>query len=191
MIRFKIFGIKISVSFLYICLIAVFLLYDTTKIVIWGIFSSFFHEFFHILSIYFFSAKPDCIIFELSGIKLIKKQNLPLMQDIIVLISGCIGNLILFVICFKLNLKTPAAVNLCLLIFNLLPNINLDGGQILFKILEIFFNFQICLKIYNIISWSVAIFLSLIGVFIIIRFKNPTLFFTGIMLIFSSLYTKF
>ena len=191
MIKFKIFGIKISISFLYICLISIFLLYDTTQIVIWGLFSSFFHEIFHILSIYFFSSKPDCIIFELSGIKLIKKQNLSLIQDIIVLISGCIGNLILFYICFKLNIKTGAAVNLCLLIFNLLPNINLDGGQILFRILENFFNFQICLKIYIIISLCVAIFLSLIGIIIIIYFKNPTLLFTGIMLLFSSHYIKF
>ena len=101
------------------------------------------------------------------------------------------GNLILFYICFKLNIKTGAAVNLCLLIFNLLPNINLDGGQILFRILENFFNFQICLKIYIIISLCVAIFLSLVGIIMIMYFKNPTLLFTGIMLLFSSLYIKF
>ena len=139
MIKFKIFGVNFSISFLYICLISTFLLYDKSGIVMWGIFSSFFHESFHVIFLYIFSAKPKSICFELSGIKLIKSSELNFLQDIIVLISGCLGNLILFFICCRFNIQIGAVVNLCLFVFNLLPSITLDGGQILFRIFEKFF----------------------------------------------------
>ncbi len=186
MIRFRIFGVNFSVSFLYICLISIFLLYDTSGIVMWGIFSSLFHESFHIILLCIFSSKPKRICFELSGIKLIKSNELNFLQDIIVLISGCFGNLILFFICCKFNMRIGAVVNLCLFMFNLLPSITLDGGQILFRVFERFFDFNICLKICFVISTCIAVFLMIVGIIVIIYFKNPTLFFTGVMVMFSS-----
>lgn len=191
MIRFKIFGVNFSISFLYICLVSIFLIYDNSGIVMWSIFSSLFHESFHIIFLYIFSARPKCVCFELSGIKLTKSRELNFLQDIIVLISGCFGNLILFFICCKLNIRIGAVVNLCLFAFNLLPSITLDGGQILFRIFENFFDFSICLKICFIVSTCMAIFLMVIGTVLIIYFKNPTLFFTGIMIMFSSCCGKF
>ena len=191
MIRFRILGINFSVSFLYICLISVFLIYDNSGIVMWSIFSSFFHESFHIIFLYVFSAKPKCVCFELSGIKLIKAKELNFLQDIIVLISGCFGNLILFFVCCNFNLRVGAVVNLCLFAFNLLPSITLDGGQILFRIFENFFDFNICLKICFIISTAISIILMIFGIIVIVYFKNPTLFLTGIMVMFSSCCGKF
>lgn len=191
MIKFRILGVNFSVSFLYICLISVFLIYDNSGIVIWSIFSSLFHESFHIIFLYIFSAKPKCICFELSGIKLIKSKELNFLQDIIVLISGCFGNMVLFFICCKFNMQVGAVVNLCLFVFNLLPSITLDGGQILFRIFEHFFNFHVCVKICFIISTCISIFLMIVGIIIIIYFQNPTIFLTGIMVMFSSYCGKF
>lgn len=191
MIKFRILGVIFSVSFLYICLVSVFLIYDNSGMVIWSIFSSFFHESFHIIFLYIFSAKPKCICFELSGIKLIKSKELNFFQDIIVLISGCFGNMILFFICCNLNMRIGAVVNLCLLVFNLLPSITLDGGQILFRIFEQFFDFHVCIKICFIISTCISIFLMIVGIIVIIYFQNPTIFLTGIMVMFSSCCGKF
>lgn len=191
MIRLKIFGIKIEISFLYLSLIAVLSIYDRTGIVIWGIFSSFFHEICHLITLYIFRIKPTHMIYGLSGIKIVKENICSPVKEIIVLISGCLGNLLLFLICIRFGLLTGATINLCLFVFNLLPSMVLDGGQILYTIFECFFGCYKSFVICKVISIVVSFILLITGVVMLLYFKNPTMMFTGAMLMCSSVYQKF
>ncbi len=46
---FSIFGIKIEISFLFICLISSFIIIESSNVLVWGLSSALLHELGHIL----------------------------------------------------------------------------------------------------------------------------------------------
>ena len=76
MIRFKIFGVKIEISFLLICLLNLILVSYGGRVLFFCVFSALFHEFCHVACLLFFGVKPLSLKFQINGIVLKDNANI-------------------------------------------------------------------------------------------------------------------
>lgn len=112
--------------------------------------------------------------------KKILKANLLVIKKIVVAIAGPMTNLILIIILMKINnteilnisIEDMIYSNILIFIFNMLPIYPLDGGRALKNILHVFYGKLESMKITYKLSNITAFVLSLIGIYIIVRFQN-------------------
>ena len=136
MINFKFLGVKFQISFLALWFLVWFLVHDFDNIFLIFIISSILHELFHIFSILFFSAKVERISLKLFGISIKKNKELPFFKEIIIILSGCFCNILIFIIFIMTKFKKIAIINLIIFIYNVIFYDNLDGGQAIRLILN-------------------------------------------------------
>lgn len=172
MLKFEIFGVKFKISFLFVCFIAWMLLNNQYNITQIYISSALLHECLHILTLTAFSSSLKEIKLELCGVTIKTYKKLPNLEELIVLASGCFGNFALFLLFTTLKLKTAAAVNLIIFVFNILPHEKLDGGQILSKILSLFVSSYVSFKIIRVTTTLTTIAIVSTAIFATIYFKN-------------------
>lgn len=174
MIRFKIFGVNFSISFLFLCLVSWFLVFDINNIALICLVSSLAHEISHILFLNLFSVKIEGVSFKVFGLSIKKNKQLTFSKELLVLISGCFLNLIFVLVFLKLNNMYVVFINLIILIFNLMPISVFDGGQILKLLLERLIgcekSFKICLNISIVFSCFLLAFVFFV-VFYVKDFK--------------------
>ncbi len=188
MIQFNIMGIIVQIKFLFIAIITIFLLTDTTGLGIICLLSCMLHELGHIISFYIVKLKPRLLCFDITGIKLEQpKQQLPFLTELIILSSGCLTN---FTIAIILNF-IGANINIILInivigTFNLLPIHTFDGGKILFATLSCFVSDKVAYKISIIIEKTTIILLISLCLFSIFAYElNLSLIIITILLIIS------
>lgn len=142
------------------------------------------HELSHILVSKLFKLSTYKINFLFLGLNAtIKNFNFVTpYKKILILLAGPFSNLFFALIFYFLNYKTIYISNLCLFIFNLLPIFPLDGGQILFTLLEK--NGYIPIKIIiTILSICLSMFIFIVGIIQIILFPyNFSLLLIGLYL---------
>lgn len=168
---FKISGTKIYVSYLFVSLLTLLLLYKDSYILALCLLYSLAHETGHIISMKLLGATLNEIKFMPFGIA-IKTSDLSALSKLkqtIVLLSGVLINTVLLPLNFE--------INLALITFNLLPVGNLDGG----RILKLFAND----KTHKIIS--IIILMPLMILFL--KYQSITLFLTGVYL-FLTVFLK-
>ncbi len=187
MIIFKVFGIEFKVSFLFLCLISWSLLYDKNKILLIYLCSYFFHEISHILLVYLFSGRVKTITFTSFGISIKKTTELSIVREILILSAGCLGNLLLILIFLCLDLQLIVLINLFIIIFNLIPLENFDGGQILKLLFDDFLKTRNLYKIFRIIL-ILAVTLLLIYFFIMTMYIQKTKFIFIVLLLSLSYF---
>ncbi len=185
MIKFKFFGIQIKIFFLFVCLLCFVLISYGEKILISCGVSAIFHEICHLMCLCFFKCRVVAIEFRLGGIVIVSDDlTTTTTQKIVVLFAGCLGNLFLFVICSFLQLNFLALTNLCFMIFNMLPNEKLDGGQIIEIIFQKIFGFVDGTQIFRVFSTVISVFLLALSLLFYLSFHNFTLLIFAIMLMF-------
>ena len=147
------------------------------------------HEIGHLIMALIFKWKLDKIsIYPYGGlVKFNEKINRPLREELLILISGPLVQVILFMIItiiFRFNLISFRNYNLfktyhyTLLLFNLLPIYPLDGG----RILNILANYLLPYKKGNKL---VGLFSILVIFLVVISIKNINLVFMSILLLFE------
>ena len=186
MIKFKFCGIFFRISFLIIWFLVLILLNYGKYVFLSCIFAVSFHEFFHLLLIFCFHAKPRKIEFNVGGLTIVSGVELPFWPNIAVLSAGVLGNFLLFLIFIFFNFRFFAFVNLGLAILNILPYEKLDGGQLLELVLQKKFDLAISYRIIRISSFCVLIILSILGLILCVSFQNFTMLVVVFMLYFSS-----
>lgn len=130
--NFKAFGINFKISFVFTVFLAVFIATDKTGNIIPFLLATFFHELGHLICMHLLKAIPSEIILELGTIRIVEENITTKNETLLILLSGPLINLILFLIFINFNsLKLFAIINLSLFLFNLLPIEGLDGGSIL------------------------------------------------------------
>lgn len=153
MFEFTLFNIKIQIKFLFIAIITIFLLTDTSNMAIICLVSCILHEMGHIISFFIFKIKPNLLVFDITGIKLEQPNSqLDFLTEFFILISGSLTN---FIIAFIFNLINPTTtfyfsiiyINITIGCFNLLPIASFDGGKIVFAILSHFLSDNLSYKI--------------------------------------------
>lgn len=159
---FKLFNTKIYVSYLFISLLTLILLCKESEILSLCLLFSLAHEMGHIIMMKLLGATLSEIKFMPFGIA-IKTSDLSALSKLkqtIILLSGVLINALLLPLNFE--------INLALIMFNLLPVGNLDGG----RILKLLTQSRI---IHLIISFVILFFLFLLS----IKHRNETLLLTS------------
>lgn len=187
------FKTNISVRFSFLAVVALLTLSETSVSVFISLMSCFIHETGHLLSMFLFGVKVKRIVLYGAGIKIVRGYSLKeKRKELIILISGCLMNVIMFFLFFFLkgeSFKTFAIINLLTAIFNILPIKSLDGGAILLLLTEEkphLFTFV------NIITTIIVPLSAVISVLIFSRFRiNPSLIISGIYFFVFSVIESF
>ena len=150
---------------------------DTSGMIVFGIVSALFHELGHVAAAYFCGVKIDKINFGFANVD-IMARNQNQENNLTVLVSGSAVNFVIALIfnviyLYSRNriLNVIAYQNLCIGIFNLLPIEVLDGGQILFLILNKKLDISLSEKILNIVSIIFLVPVCTLSFFILINSK--------------------
>jgi stage IV sporulation protein FB len=144
LIRFRIFGCIVELSFLFVAATACTVLLDRTGCILSTLFASVLHECGHLTAMFCFGGAPEKITFGVFNIDIVDQNRTRrgYRQDFIILLAGPAVNLILFVLLYAMSCLIPgvnvvfaASTHLLIGLFNLLPVESLDGGQILYALL--------------------------------------------------------
>ncbi len=189
----------ISVKFSFFATLSLLTLSETSSSVCMSLIASVLHETGHLIAMFLFGADVRKIVFYGAGIKIIRGYSVTdKNSELIILISGCFMNFIMFFIFFFLGdekFRAFAFINLAVAFFNLLPIKTLDGGAIL---LLIFGNNPRFLFFIDIITTFVTPSFVFTAILIVSRFRiNPSLVISGAYFFilsltdgFSAIHTK-
>lgn len=177
---FIICGIKVEITFLFVAFIAFVLSLKAPSNVLITIISSLIHETGHLIVMLSIGYKPDKVRFEITGINIIRNQNIGIstQKEIFISLGGPLANAVVFTICciylcfYNCNIiLTLAGINLIIMTFNLLPVKGLDGGNTLYYLLIQKFDISFSSKALRITS---IIFISIIfiwGIYVFVASK--------------------
>lgn len=192
----KINGVRVRITFLFTALIAFVLSVKAPANVLMTVLSSFLHEIGHLSVMIALGNYPEAVIFELTGINIKRMQSvkISMKNEIFTALGGPAANCIVFLICTFIFcfhkseiILTVSAVNLILMIFNLLPVKGLDGGMILYFFLFSRFNGIVAEKTLRITSAVFLVLIYLWGFYILFAGGyNFTLLLIAVFLTFSA-----
>jgi len=143
MINFNIFGIKISVSVGFFGIVTLMLYIDKTGLMLPTAVTVIVHEIGHLIALILFKSKPESIVLKVGTVGISGRFLLSAKKEIIMLFVCFLLNIFLFFVlfCFYFIFENFVLLNFALVmlvtgVFNLLPIIGLDGGEILKIILN-------------------------------------------------------
>lgn len=177
---FSIFGIKVEISFLFICLISSFIIIESSNVLVWGLSSALLHELGHILVMILVGHKPSKITFNVFDIDIKdnSRNNRDYKEDIFILLGGPTANFlivavlwVLYVNCKNEDILILITENLFLGIFNIMPIESLDGGQILYIYLSNKLQQDKAIMVLELISFLVLLPLAALGFYILLVSK--------------------
>ena len=135
--KLRIFGIDITVSFLFCAILCVLMLSDRTGLIAPMLIAVFIHELGHLLIMKYFGCAPNEIRRIPGSIRIVSPVCTE-KRSVIISLSGPIVNILVFtVVYFSSSVLSVdyyldfAFINLVYGIFNLLPFYSLDGGSVL------------------------------------------------------------
>lgn len=172
--------LKINVSFAAV--ITLMLILDESGTCALALFCCIIHEVGHIACLLIFGEKPASVEFSFYGIKLERPEmsSLSPADEIVVCAAGPVMNFIFSAFLLPLSgghtgAKTAAAISFCIGIFNLIPCVPLDGGNILSGFLAFMTDTERADKISFFVSCVALIPMAIAGVILIFRNGNFTL----------------
>ncbi len=191
--KFNILKTEITVSYLIICIAALSIIAGVFDRFLWCVFAVIIHETGHIAAMCCLKTPPQKIkisLFEIS-ISDKKRNERSAKNNFLIIFFGPFVNFICFIIFYLLYLVygsvfiLPATANLSVGLFNALPVLTLDGGQMLFLILSRFYSVKLSEKIVNAVTVAIIFPLAVTGFIILFKSKyNFSLLLVCIYLIF-------
>ena len=188
MLSFTTFGTKIYISFSFTVCITLLAILDKSGLLFVSFIAVFFHELGHYIALKLCGIKAVDISFILASVKLNIHQQITDKTTVIIAFCGPAFNLLLsgFILTDNYYIKYFGVANFILFMFNMLPVSNLDGGDILKYIVCTIFK-KNGNKIFCVISKiTICLFIAPIGVFFMLKFKNPTILLVGIYIFIMS-----
>lgn len=196
--RIKFFKTEIFVTFTFSAFLALLLVIDRTGYLIPVFCAIILHELGHLISMVIISCAPKKIVLkpfhiDMSGF-VIKSHK----EKGIIASTGLISNVFfffLFYLIYKLYFNNYiliyAAANLAVFIINALPCLGLDGGDLLFLFLNLFFNKDKSMFILKIISLIIAGAIFVVAFYMVLNLqKNISIFIFGIYIIICTFLAK-
>ena len=192
--RFKLLSTEVIISYLLICLSAICIIMGILKEYICCLFAVIIHETGHLIPMYLYGYSPDKITITLFEISIFDKfrEKRTFKENLIIIFSGPFANFICFIPFYLLYLFSNkifmpfAFANLSVCLFNLLPVMSLDGGQLLYLILSRHLSDRISEKIINAVTFIFLFPLAALGFLLLFSSKyNFSLLFICVYLIFS------
>ncbi|OJU10134.1 MAG: hypothetical protein BGN88_12200 [Clostridiales bacterium 43-6] len=182
---FKIFGCKITVSFLFTALIALLLLFDRSSIFVLTLISVIIHESGHLIMMKLLNQVPDAIKVIPAGVIITKNKICSYRDEILISSGGIFFNVIItavFSVLYRFHISenfslSVAMVNLFIAFFNMLPVNGLDGYEIIKNITRCKSHRM------TVVSVVTLVLLLIFGVVLFYWYFNPTLMITSVYLI--------
>ncbi len=195
--KFKLFSTEIIVSYTLVCLVAFAIILNFSLSFLCCLFSIIIHESGHIFAMYVLGNPPNLIRlspFEIT-ISDSKRCERKLYKNIIIIILGPFCNFVCFIVFYLLYLMcngmflSLAIANLSVGLFNILPVMSLDGGQLLYLLLCKRFSDAKSEKIVNIITFIFIFPIAVLGFIMLFESAyNFSLLFVCVYLIFSLIF---
>lgn len=192
--KLNIFSVKITVSYSLLCALTLCVILDEFKGLIFCTLSIIIHESGHIAMMALFGSRPESIkisFFEISINDSLREQR-SRKQNFLIILFGPLCNFICFIIFYLLYLLCRlqtlefAYTNLFLCLFNLLPVMSLDGGQLLCLVLSVKLSFEKSEKIVNILTFISIFPLAALGFLLLFNsYYNFSLLFVCVYLVLS------
>ncbi len=173
--KIKIFGINITISFLFCAMLSVLMLCDRTGMIAPMLIAVFLHELGHLLVMKYFGCAPNEIRLIPGSIRIVSPVCAQ-KHSVLISLSGPFLNVLIFavvyfsssVLCVDYYLDF-AFINLVYGIFNLLPFYSLDGGSILEEIISTKFGAVKAQKILKVITVIGAVLFLLTFMFLALK----------------------
>lgn len=193
--RFKLFDTEIYISFLFSAAVTIMLLTDKTGYMLPALFAIVLHEMGHLFMMWILECSPKRIKLIPASVQITAPFQKRYRNDFLVAACGPFVNILLFLtlyfnyLVFKNEVTLYfALLNLVIGVFNLLPLKGLDGGTILFCILEKSKGPDKASVILKIITLVLAVAIILAAVTLSVRGKiNISIYIMGIYLVAMSL----
>ncbi len=177
--KIKIFKTEIFITFSFSAFLALLLIIDRTGYLLPIFFAIIIHEIGHLIAMCLLFCAPKNIILKAFHIDIsgfVPKSN---KDRGIIAASGIITNaffFFVFYLIYKVTLNKVllvySAANFAVMVINSLPTVGLDGGELLFLTLNIFFNKDKSMFILKIISFIIAGVLIFCAIFGILNIKE-------------------
>ncbi len=193
--KFKLFDTEIYISFLFSAAVTIMLLTDKTGYMLPALFAIILHEIGHLFMMWILECSPKRIKLIPASVQITAPFQKRYRNDFLVAASGPTVNILLFLTLYFNYLAFGnevtlyfALLNLVIGLFNLLPVKGLDGGTILFCILEKYKGPDKAAVILKIITIVLAMATILTAVTLTVRGKiNISIYIMGIYLFVMSL----
>lgn len=192
--KFRVLKTEITISYLIICTASICIIAGIFDSFLYCLFAIIIHETGHIILMCIFGYAPEKIkisLFEIS-ISDRKRQERSFIQNFLIIFFGPFANFICFILFYLLYLIGNdyflyfAAANFSVGLFNILPVMSLDGGQLLYLILSRFFSDTGSQRIVNVITFIIIFPLATFGFILLFNSKyNFSLLIVCIYLVFS------
>lgn len=192
--KFKIGKTDVSISFLMICLASLCIIMGVFQNFLLCAFAILIHETGHIITMHLFGYSPSKIVISLYEIQIAdnSRQKRTNKQNFLIIFFGPFTNFVCFIICYLLYLFCnaiflPFAVaNLSICVFNLLPVMSLDGGQMLYILLLKKHSETFAEKAVNVITFIFLFPLAAVGFLLLFNSEyNFSLLFVCIYILLS------
>ena len=193
--KFKLFGTEIYISFLFAAAVTIMLLTDKTGYMLPALFAIILHEMGHLFMMWILECSPKRIKLIPTSVQITAPFQKRYRNDFLVAVSGPVVNILLFSTLYFNYLAFGnevtlyfALLNLVIGVFNLLPVKGLDGGTILFCVLEKYKGPDKAAVILKIITIILAATLISTAITLTVRGKiNISVYIMGIYLFVTSL----
>lgn len=169
--KVRAFNIRFEISYTLICIFAICIILNQFKNFLFCILAVIIHESGHIALMCFFNSKPQKI--KIKPFEIIisddKRHLRTTKENFFIIFFGPFANFICVILFYLLYLLCNtyflnfALINLFVGVFNSLPVISLDGGQLLYIFLCRYISGNMAHKIVNIISFIFIFPLSALG----------------------------
>lgn len=196
MLRFKVFGVWVQLSFLFFAVVTVYLILDRTGYGYCGVLAAVTHELGHIIAYFIVGERPKSVTLSIEGMRIASSDRfLPLGKEIFALSAGCATNFAVFLFLLLSFGENPvwtqiAVVQLSIGLFNIIPVGALDGGMILRRILTEIMPYKAAVTICNGISWAIVLPVLVYSLYLLATQWNATLFITASFLVLSLVQDK-
>lgn len=187
--RFKLFGVQIEICFSFVAVVCLFLITDKTGLAAASLFACLLHELCHIISFCLIKKPPQKLVFEASGIRLVRPTALlSRKEEVTVQLAGCFGNFTAALFCcFMAGFNSFSALNLFVAFFNLLPLKSLDGGKLLKLFFTCFLSEPVSEKLCLVFDIVFSALFFLLAVYMIFtRRVNITLLIFALFLVYQA-----
>ena len=192
--KLRIADVQIEISYTLICIASVCVIFNILEGLLWCTLAVIIHESGHLLAMLKCGYAPEKIKISAFEIKIFdsKRQSRSEKQNFFIIFSGPAVNFICFIPFYLLyllgngNFLPFALANLSVGLFNSLPVLSLDGGQIIFILLKRRLNPARAEKIVDIITLITIFPLAVLGFAVLFKSKyNFSLLFICAYLIIS------
>lgn len=194
--KFRLLNIDFTVSYSLVCIGAVCIILNIFSGFICCIAAVILHESGHLFAMILCKSPPDKIKISLFEIKItsLSRQSNTSRQNIFIIFFGPIVNFICFILLYLLYLCNNefllpiAMANLFTGLFNMLPVMSLDGGQLMYVILCKRFSEKSAERAVNITALIILFPLTVLGFMVLLNSKyNFSLLFVCAYLVASLL----